>query len=157
MCCGGDTEKVLWITGEQRRQGVYCYFSVSELHCQQLLLLPENADSDCRRQNCCFYSLHRCKPDESRYVTACMKRAEFSKLKDPPIHTQVLNVFQATGQYSVLSLSLHVRLCKYVQKITWADGNQQWQWHLKSNTEIYINDVSIPAFISICNQVSNPC
>ncbi len=129
--------KVLWWghrksageKGEQRRQGILMqFFSVSEPHCQQLLLLPENADSDCRRQNCCFYSLHRCKrekPDKHVHTTACMKRAELSKLKDPPIHTQVLNVFQATGQYSVLSLSLHVRLCKCIQKMTWVDGNQQ--------------------------------
>ncbi len=92
------------------------------------------------------------------HVTACMKRAEFSKLKDSPIHTQVLNVFQATGQYSVLSLSLHVRLCKCVQKITWADGNQQWiKWMNKiKHRDIYKWCLNT-SFFSICNQVSNPC
>lgn len=56
-------------------------------------------------------------PDET-HITACMKRAELLKLEDPPIHIQVLYVFQAEGQYSVLSLSLHVCLCKCIQKMT---------------------------------------
>ncbi len=128
MCCGGGgthTEKVLWKTGEQRRLGVllYCIFiisiflslsyTVSSCCCCQRMLIQIAADKTVAYTPFIDVSLMN-----HVHVTVCMKRAEFSKLKDPPIHTQVLNVFQATGQYSVLSLSLHVRLCKCVQKIT---------------------------------------
>lgn len=82
---------------------------VSEQHWQRLLLLPENADSDCHRQNCCFYSLHRCLKEKSLmkhiHINVCMKRAKLSELKDPPIHTQVLNVFQVLSVISFLAWS----------------------------------------------------
>lgn len=96
-------QKKCW--GKQVSRGdkeFYCNFSVSELLCQQLLLLPENADSDCRRQNCCFYSLHRCKPDETR-LRNCVheKRRVFETQGPSNPHTSTERV---PGNWTVLSV-----------------------------------------------------
>ncbi len=137
MCCGGDTEKVLWITGEQRRQGVYCYFSVSELHCQQLLLLPENADSDCRRQNCCLYSLHRCKPDESRSRNCVHEKSRVFETQGPSNpHTSTERV---PGNWTVLSV-ISFLACASMQMRS-KDHVSRWQSAMTVTFKIKHRDI----------------
>ncbi len=126
-CCGGDTEKVLGKTGEQRRQGVLMqFFSVSEPHCQQLLLLPENADSDCRRQNCCFYSLHRCKrekPDETRSHNCVHEKSRAFETQGPSNpHTSTERV---PGNWTVLSV-ISFLACASMQMHS-KDDVSRWQ------------------------------